>query len=365
VELTLAMTLAARQAAAAIPSHAILDAARAEGDPLADACVARLGRDVWTVNRVLCSVRRNSDPLPSELPEELRQLLLTHAALPAWLNRARVLRAQHWAERHLLPITVALFCAALPSAYAAERGARVLFATRRMQTDLDRRVNETARFVLELLRPGSFETQGAALPIIRKVRLIHAAVRSSLHERSDLAGEVPVNQEDLLGTLLSFSVVVLRALRRLGVELHAGDADDFYHLWRGVGVMLGVREDLLPRDFAAAQAAADRIAGRQFRPSVHGKALMAELLRRIEAHVAVPALGAAPALLVRHLVGDKTADLLGLPAASAPSSLFLYSSRLSRFAPRLGRPLLEGLVSAKLGGADAGFQMPADPVPHC
>jgi hypothetical protein len=364
------MTATEAASMSAIPSHAALDAARAEGDRPADRCVARLGREVWTVNAALRNVHDNQQQLPESLPADLREFLLSEVAVPVWLNRTRVLNAQRWAEAHLFHVTAALFCASLPSAYAAERGAKVLMSTRRMSGDLDRRVNETARFVLDVLSPGSFDPDGSALQAIRKVRLMHAAVRMQLRRRDEFAGEVPINQEDLLGTLLSFSVIVVRSVRRMGVVVDARDAEDFYHLWRGVGAMLGLRDDLMPFRFAAAIAATDCIALRQFRPSPHGQALMADLLAGIKAHFDLPLLRETPPRLVRYLLGDHTADILGVPDAArfgdplaraaripglgrwSDSAPFLY------LASRLGRSLLDTVISAKLRGAQVTFPMP-------
>jgi hypothetical protein len=353
-----------------IPSHAMLDAARAEGDRPADQCVARLSGEVWTVNAGLRNVRDNQQQLPDSLPADLREFLLSQVVIPAWLDRTRVLNAQRWAEAHLFHVSAALFCASLPSAYAAERGAKVLMATRRMSGDLDRRVNETARFVLDVLAPGSFDPEGAALQAIRKVRLMHAAVRMLLRERAEFAHEVPINQEDLLGTLLSFSVIVVRSVRRMGVVVDARDAEDFYHLWRGVGAMLGLRDDLLPFGFAPALRATDRIAVRQFRPSPHGRVLMADLLAGIKAHFDLPVLRETPPKLVRYLLGDHVADMLGVPDAARLGDPLARAARvpgLGRWsdnaafhyvASRLGRSLLDTVIATKLRGAQVTFPMP-------
>ena len=110
-------------------SHAELDAARRLGDPPADAAVAALGRDAWIVNAALRHVHRNGEPLPEGVPPIVRRLFTEQACIPRWFEQDRVHRAQGWAAGRLFPITVALFCASLPTAYAAARGARVLAAT--------------------------------------------------------------------------------------------------------------------------------------------------------------------------------------------------------------------------------------------
>jgi hypothetical protein len=353
---------------AAAPSQATLDAARQIGDDPADALVARLAGRFWAINALLREVRRNQERLPEALPDDVRSFFVDRVVLPPWLNRTRVLNAQHWAERHIFHITVALFCASLPSAYAAERGARVLAATGRMADDLDRRINETARFVLDVLAPGSLDPEGAALPAIAKVRLMHAAIRT----RMKGADEVPINQEDLLGTMLGFSVVVVRAVRRLGIQVERAEAEDFYHLWRGIGALLGIKEALLPKDFSTASDTADAIANRQFRASDHGRALMARLLVRAEDHVGVPGLRAAPAFLVRYLLGDRTADILGIAAVSPARASLVFAGSAGgvlrssvqalalQSAPLVGRRLLDAIVSAKLGTKDVAFSMPIE-----
>jgi hypothetical protein len=343
-------------------SATALDAARLRGDPVADELVATLGDRAWPVVVLMRGVQGNREALPAALPVEARRFFAPEPA-PAWLDPRRVQRAQRWAQEHLLHVTTALFCASLPSAYAAERGARVLAATERMRTDVDRRVNETARFVLAVLAPGSLESDGGGIRAIQKTRFVHALVRRTLAGQAGAGDRAdrPINQEDLLGTLLGFSVIVIGAVRRLGVTVEPRAADDFFHLWRGVGALLGIEEPLLPPDFAAARQAAAMIGARQFRPSPHGRALMATLLARLEAHL--PVLPDVPRLLVRHLLGERLAELLGVPPASEPPAAALALGRvlgrgralgqglLLQATPLLARPLLEAIVAAKLGRA--------------
>ncbi|HVY46519.1 MAG TPA: oxygenase MpaB family protein [Minicystis sp.] len=243
-------------------------------------------------------------------------------------------------------------------ATSTETGSRSLPPSRRARVDCSRR---TSRSHL-----GS--TRGAAVRAIQKVRLVHAAVRGGLLAKGFEGGEVPINQEDMLGTLFTFSVVVIRSLRRLGLRVEDEEADDFYHLFRVVGAMLGVRQELLPLDHASAHDLAERIFGRQIASSEHGRALMASLLAGMERHV--PRVRFLPRYLVRHLVGERVAALLGLPEDELfhanVAVLRLLPGRVSRpagalartLSGALGRPLLEGVVAAKLGGAPATFEMP-------
>jgi len=350
-----------------VTQAATFDAARKRGDAVADSVIRRLGRDVWAMNALMQGCRRSDQPLPQHLPAVAREFFEQQSALPAWFERTRVLAAQRWASQHLLHITAALFHASLPSAYAAERGATVLLCTGRMTTDLDRRVNETARFVIDVLTPDAFEPSGVAIRSVQQVRLVHSAVRFWLKERNPWPDEVPLNQEDLLGTLMSFSVVVVRAVRRLGVSVSATEAEDFYHLWRVVGALLGVEPALLPGDFPAAERTSDLIAERQFRESRAGKQLMLALSVRINQHVMVPGM---TDYLIRRLSGDRVADLLGIPANERFRSKLSQLARLpfvdrlplSKLLPQLsttvGKPLLNSIITRKLGGELSSFAAP-------
>jgi hypothetical protein len=58
----------------------------------------------------------------------------------------------------------------------------------------------------------------------------------------------PINQEDMVATLLSFSVVVLDVIEEFSVSgsLSREDKEAYIHLWRYIGYLIGVNEDLNP-----------------------------------------------------------------------------------------------------------------------
>jgi hypothetical protein len=351
-----------------IPSHVELDRARQRGDAAADAVIAELGKNAWAVSAMLRHVHTNAEPLPAGLPPAVRHLFHDEVRLPAWFDPLSAERAARWSSAHLLEITLALFCASLPSAYAAARGARVLSATGRMQGEqLDRRVNETAQFVLEVLAPNAFAPSGTGLRALQKVRLLHAAVRRELAVHGDFSGELPINQEDMLGTLFTFSVVVIRAVRLLGVPLDDQTAEDYYQMWRAIGVMLGSEEQLVPETLFEAEATCRRVSERQHQSSEHGRALFRALLTRMEAHAA--GLGFAPRYLVRYLAGERVSHLLGLEETDglhdALAVLRLFPGGSLRalggvgrgVSALLARPLLDSVIAGKLGGRPASYAL--------
>ena len=71
---------------------------------------------------------------------------------------------------------------------------------------------------------GRARSHGYGIRTVQKVRLMHAAVRHGLHHVENLKWDelffgVPINQEDLAGTLLTFSFLSIDGLRKLGANI--------------------------------------------------------------------------------------------------------------------------------------------------
>ena len=215
----------------------------------------------------------------------------TPAAPPIDLDDDRLEEAQHLFAAYGTEIGGALILAALPQSYATAWGSRVLWANSRLQHDLVRRIKGTARFVLAVAQRGD-GAQGrlwdprwepvtgglAAHPHppwqeCVELRLYHQAIRERLidereRERVSLAArrkalaadggevdddlfksdvdplgehnEVPLNQEDLLGMLLSLSITTFEVLERYGISWTADQQESYLHMWDVVGAYLGI-----------------------------------------------------------------------------------------------------------------------------
>ena len=96
------------------------------------------------------------------------------------------------------------------------------------------RIFETFSMVVDCLAPGSLTPGARGWESVLQVRLLHAHVRSRVQSRagwSNAEAGVPINQQDLCSTCLSFSMVVLLGLERIGIALTAQEYDDYLHLW--------------------------------------------------------------------------------------------------------------------------------------
>ncbi len=196
----------------------------------------------------------------------------------------------------------------------------MLYLTARLDTDARRRVMETGQFLMDVLDRRRARRNGKGRRTIQRVRLMHAAVRHLIKARNEKTPGMwhpewgtPINQEDLAGTLLTFSYVVAEPMPRLGVRVSAKDVDAYLHLWNVIGHLMGVRDELLVRDVADATALVDTIRRRQFKASPEGQELTSALLDLLDELTPLHRFDDTIPPLIRHLIGDETADLLLVP----------------------------------------------------
>ena len=261
------------------------------------------------------------------LPEVYRyQPLFANAGrLPQWANARQMEQGHAFFARHASLIMNMLGLLSLPYCYAAADGARVLYLSERIRNDTAKRLAETGDFVWEVMAPNAFTPEGKGFASILKVRLIHAAVRYyTLQSGKWNAGEwgQPVNQEDMAGTNLSFSLLVIRGLRKLDVAVSYADQQAFMHLWNVIGYLSGVEYDLLPDDGKQAIALEQAISNHQFKPSKEGQALTRALIDYFTSLNLQSPFGSKETVqLMRFLLGSEVADILALPVGEAPATL--------------------------------------------
>jgi hypothetical protein len=264
-------------------SNEFLDAKRELGDPLADNVVKDLmaSGKIDQIDRDLLHLLRNDQPLPEGLPASVASYLkLTERPVlvdPESLRKGQEVFAEFGPE-----ILMVLGFYSLPAAYAARKGVQVLYKTAFLEKRPMRRVLETSRMLTEVLAPDGLSAKGNGLRTIEKVRLMHAGIRQMIladeNDPWDPDLGVPINQEDLAGTLMTFSFIVLAGLKQLGIELDEDEATGYVQTWSAIGRRMGVDEDLLPSTLKEAENLTRMIRQRQIAPSPEGIALTRALI---------------------------------------------------------------------------------------
>ncbi|MEZ4829308.1 MAG: oxygenase MpaB family protein [Bacteroidia bacterium] len=347
-----------------------LDQARMRTDPAADTVIehvmavygAQKAREIFDI------LIRNVDIPLEQLPAETHAFFAQHQTLPAWADRDQIALAEKVFLDHGPKFLVFLYYKSLPTLYACKNGAAVLTHTGRLAIDREglskftRRIAETGQFLLDVMTKDGLSDGGKGVNAILKVRLIHAAIRHFvlLGEWDTAAKGKPINQEDMAIALMTFSVSLIDALPKFGLDLTEGEAAAFMHTWKTAGHILGLESALLPDSLAEGRFLHDRILSRQAGPSEEGRLLSQALIAFAQDAAPGKVLDPAPQILMRYLVGDKMAKTLDIEVRKGcltwllPRSLqfiFSYTEKMEdqqepvrRMMERVAAHLLEKMV---------------------
>lgn len=305
----------------------ILDAMRQKGDPISDNLIDFLVKNKQEnlLFEVLNKLKTNSD-LEKKFPKIFADYFTKTTVIPVWINKTLLKNVEVFFEKHNENILSMLGFYALPYCYAAEYGVKVLAETQRLEKDAFRRLIETAKFVVDVLSKDAFEPEGKAIISSLKVRLMHASVRYRLQNSKNWDNKkwgIPINQEDLLGTNLAFSIITLRGLKKIGYTVSAEESQSFLHLWKVISYFMGLEEVLLTDDGKELFWLDKKISERNFNPSVEGKVLTQALLSVLAKQISQKFHPDFTQTYMRFLLGDKIANMLEVPANNWTKSILL------------------------------------------
>jgi hypothetical protein len=352
---------------------------RQAGDPVADAVIGALFKegDVAAVNGVMRNLVENDFAVPETLPAGVRNYLQNTDELPSWADEKKIAAGQQVFWKYGPRLILILHCYSLPFCYVARKGVQVLWLTSRLTGNASRRIIETAQMLVDVMQPGGLSSPaGRGRRTLQKVRLMHAAVRH-LAARSPAwrtEFDLPVNQEDLAGTLISFSWITIDGLKKIGIEISHEDQEAYLHCWQVIGHQLGIRDDMIPADMSSAEALTESFARRQFAPCAEGQGMTRALIETMQYALPGNLLDAVPALFIRYFLGrdhaamigveeGKLSDVVALPfrmGGIAMSDLMRNCPAISELAVKAGQLLINSLVFIERGGNRPAFTIPTE-----
>jgi len=299
-------------------SHERLNTWRQVQDPLADRCAAQI--KFTRPSGLLEEVERRAREEGGDF-----QAFLDHChTVPPWVDFDAMELGRRMYRRNGALQGLVLMCSSLVEGYAHNKPSQVLVATGRLQKDVSRRIYETGQMLHNIvgddgIRPGSLGHR-----TLMEVRLLHAAVRQFLasNPRWDNAKyDLPINQEDMAGTILEFDFMVVRGLKRLGLQISRHEHESMHYFWRYAGYLLGVDEALLTTTLEEQEILAMQLTSHLYEPTADSESLAKALLRDMAGK---PPFNLSYEVLLgfsRYLIGDKVADDLNInssvPAATA------------------------------------------------
>ncbi|KAF5389394.1 hypothetical protein D9757_004282 [Collybiopsis confluens] len=323
-------------------SHIVLLRWRNEGDPLCDNALQELfpdgifhGSDLFQRLESAhtdegSATARFWDSIHEYPPESIR------------ITEKQVNLARTFFIDHSIQIMQALLYYSLAGGFASPRIVRTLHRVsyliptnvKMSQTTKDRtfrRLLETFQFVLQVMRcvlPAP-EQEGLAYlspggdgwEAIIRVRMLHGVARARARRNSsDAIDGIPINQEDMNGTLASFSTVPIWALRQLGLSPCPEEQEAYLAVWRHAGFYLGVSPASLEEHFSSVNLADQFLLS----ASIHLFLDDTDLEDRVEAPTMamLQAISGQPPLessiefncaVTRFLLGPELATYLGVP----------------------------------------------------
>jgi hypothetical protein len=348
-------------------------------DPLADAVVEALRSSPASEREAVIEAALSGNE--RAVPPPLRELVAAASQVPFWVDESRLASAHEVFLRSGVLGGITLGLCSLVHGYAAPAGNKPLSFSGRLKERADRRLAETGKFVTAVTELGGLQPGALGWRLVLRVRLMHAQVRQLLLDSGRWSSDDwshPINQHDMLATILLFSCVFIDGIRKLGVHVTPREADDYQHLFRYVGELIGVAPELLPATHTEAMRLGELMRLTQGAPDDDSRELVKALLEgplraakteservRAERQVAV-ARG-----LCRGLIGDRLADELGLTRdhhrywVSGVRTTLQVLETLRRRLPRvndlvqhLGGRYWEASVRRGLGGVPASYELP-------
>jgi hypothetical protein len=276
------------------------------------------------------------------------EFLEQNSVVPDWIDWEQVAAGQILFQRHNGTSLFALLYASLVGGFGAPLITKVLTSTTGMTRSCPatyKRLIETCLWVCACIGPntqtllpawGSAAGQhlketgksasscfGNGWLSCLRVRFLHGSVRRMLYGRkqgwdSQTYG-TPINQEDMLVTLLAFSVNLIICLRRAGHQVSSADAEAYMHLWRVISFYSGLEIELIHKhmgSFHSAQCAFQSLVYHLVHPDITSIALAKHVMISVHHCFPIPWSIDFHQALAETLMTSEWYELMQLPKAS-------------------------------------------------
>ncbi len=217
------------------------------GAALADAIRMRAGEPGRvTMKQFRTALERGVDAVPDAAPA-LVDFFREVETVPVWVDQERVERGATVFRRMGRNAGDVLLQLSLIGGYRFGGPTDLLVRTDGLTgAATTRRLAETQKWATSLQGADALRPHQEAWRLTVHVRLMHALVNAQYEPEWDSEQwGLPINQTDLASTLGLFDGVPLIGCRALGVRITRPDAEDYLHLWRYVGHLMGVHPDFL------------------------------------------------------------------------------------------------------------------------
>lgn len=309
-------------------------------DNLADEFIANVieNDSLNNLNQIFKDLVYNKEIETDKMPKYFEDFFESNSALPDFADLRKIELAQNVFQRFGPAFIVSYFCKSLPECYACGNGAVALATTGRLTNHTRRRIAQTAQFVLDVMSPGGLEANGRGISSALKVRLVHASIRyymkknvneNKVNYNPHLLG-LPINQEDLVGTMLAFSLVVLNGMSKLGIETTQDEKEAVLHLWKVVGSLIGIEKEMMPENYKEAEQIWNAITTQNFKNTPEGESLNNHLIQMLNELIPGRKLDDFVIILMNQLIDDNAKPAVSLIAYKKYNMLAIITYLFSK-----------------------------------
>jgi hypothetical protein len=333
-------------------SSEMLDRMRLVADPETD----ELAQELFSIGgppaltRMTRQLEDWEAPIPADLPSRMRDWFATPVNYPAFVDFGQIRIAEELFVAYGPVTTVALLSCAVPHFFTNAAGARSFYLAKIFSPDsLRNRMMEVTQFVISFTQYGGLSQawlsphqrgagdvhgvrKGPGIVTVQKLRMIHSAIRIMLSlSRSEEArwdaGKLgaPINQEDMCEAVLCFCFCTIDALAKLGIEQTPEEQEATLCAWKTVGHLLGLCDDLQPRDVAEGRALHKQLFERSCVETMESKVLIKEVCH-IMGCMAPTGMQSVPPSVMRYLMGERVANQLAVPHHRTMMRLLTWTS---------------------------------------
>lgn len=193
---------------------------------------------------------RNGVSENDDVPESVKKLFSQTQKIPDWLDHNLLKTGAELCMRSNIDSLISLRDYCLIGGYDYAYLNKPLIVTEALKKGAVKRLSETLDFWVNATRENALEIHAKGYEFAIKTRLIHSYARLSIKKNyKDWDTEnwgKPINSWDMMATYIGFSLVFLHSLKKLGNTFSTEEEKGIFHLWKYVGYLLGIPENLLP-----------------------------------------------------------------------------------------------------------------------
>lgn len=272
-------------------------------------------------HELLARVLQNPYELPPETPQSLRRFIAEVLVVPDWFDEDIAKTASRAFLRNSDIVLAGLVGGSIVEGFATLISKSFRIRGRITGAGV-RRLKQNGLQLIEQYLPGGMSPLGDGWKLTLRVRLVHAISRLLISDSTEWDRErygLPISAATVLLAGSAFSGRLMQHVAALGGDFSRQEREAYVHVWRYTGLLIGIPEDILFDDEAAAVHAFEM--GRLCEPPADEDAIImansivnsAPLVIGIKESAARRKLAGFAYEVSRGLIGDDLADTFLFP----------------------------------------------------